>query len=342
MKKITSKLALGPMSSEAIEATYKYSEENNVQLMLISSKSQIDWNGGYVNNWNTQQYSEYLDQMDKKYPMSDVLICRDHCGTGFNNNVRFDNLKKDLVDVIKTVEYDLAYGFDLIHVDMCHLKTNHSGKLKWTVKILDLIKKIKPTTLLELGTDENLGNAAVDLIQLERDIKFFSEWKPVFYVAQTGSLIKEINQVGTFEPTVVGKTADLLHRNEFKLKEHNADYLSVNDLNLRKGIVDAVNIAPMLGVLQTNFILHKSMQYGFDTTAFLDRSYASGRWKKWLYKNEMSNKYLCALAAGHYNFTSDEYRRLFDKINEIEEGDLYNLIINEHYNVIDNYMMGLI
>ena len=40
------KIGIGPMSSEVIEAVYKYSSINNKELMLIASKNQIDHNGG--------------------------------------------------------------------------------------------------------------------------------------------------------------------------------------------------------------------------------------------------------------------------------------------------------
>ena len=44
------KFAFGPMSSEIIQAIYQYSHDNSVELMLIASKNQIDYDGGYVNN----------------------------------------------------------------------------------------------------------------------------------------------------------------------------------------------------------------------------------------------------------------------------------------------------
>ena len=43
IKKLNSrKIGIGPMSSEVIEAVYKYSSINNKELMLIASKNQID------------------------------------------------------------------------------------------------------------------------------------------------------------------------------------------------------------------------------------------------------------------------------------------------------------
>lgn len=44
------KLGIGALSSEIIEAVFRYSNNNLIPLMLIASKNQIDWDGGYVNN----------------------------------------------------------------------------------------------------------------------------------------------------------------------------------------------------------------------------------------------------------------------------------------------------
>ncbi len=60
------KIGIGPMSTEVIEAVYKYSSINNKDLMLIASKNQIDHSGGYVNNWNTKDYSKFILKMKKK------------------------------------------------------------------------------------------------------------------------------------------------------------------------------------------------------------------------------------------------------------------------------------
>lgn len=334
-KEVTARLALGPMSTEVIEAVYRYSEENETQLMLIASKAQIDWDGGYVNNWTTNQYVEHINQLSKGYAKADVLLCRDHCGPGFKNT-------QNVLDHYITVDTDLEAGFDLIHVDFCHWNGGeHQAKLEQTCRLIQHIQDNDTDMMFEIGTDENVGTTEIDLERIETDIDFFlSYFNPEFYVVETGSLIKEVNQVGTFKPDRVKETCELLHSRGLKLKEHNADYLSKDDLKLRQGAVDAVNIAPMLGVLQTNFVLHQAMRHGFDTTPFLNKAYESERWKKWLYKNDANNKYLCALTAGHYVFSSDEYLSLVDRLDQVEL-DIRGDIINEHYHVIDHYMHGL-
>ena len=63
--------------------------------------------------------------------------------------------------------------------------------------------------------------------EIEREVDYFKNFcNPEFYVVQTGSLVKEINQVGTFNKYFIEEAAIILHEKNIKLKEHNADYLS--------------------------------------------------------------------------------------------------------------------
>ncbi len=192
--------------------------------------------------------------------------------------------------------------------------------------------------MLEIGTDENEGiNFSVsNLNELEREIDFFKEFcNPEFYVIQTGSLVKEINQVGNFNKDFIEKVFKILSSKGLKLKEHNADYLSREEIEKRKGIVNAVNIAPQLGVVQTMLILNKCLIYGINFSKFLDEVYEGGKWKKWLDKNTKENKLLCTVIAGHYHFASDSYKEIYKKLEERE--DIKETIINEIMEVINHY-----
>ena len=77
---INSKLGIGPMSSEVIEAIFRSSHYLRKELMIIASKNQIDYNGGYVNNWTTNQFMEFIKEIKVKYPHANVKICRDIAG----------------------------------------------------------------------------------------------------------------------------------------------------------------------------------------------------------------------------------------------------------------------
>ena len=117
--------------------------------------------------------------------------------------------------------------------------------------------------------------------ELEWEIDFFNGFcKPEFYVVQTGSLVKEINQAGAFNEQFTAKVAKLLKDRDIKLKEHNVDYLPASEITLRRGMVDAMNIAPQLGVIQTQLVLTKCLIYGIDFSDFINEVYAGGKWQK--------------------------------------------------------------
>lgn len=328
------KLGIGPMSSQVIKSVFEYSHEKNIPLMLIASKNQIDWDGGYVNNWKTSQFMEYINKMRKQYFNANVLICRDHCGPGFKTK------SKKLDDVYKTIENDISLGFDLIHIDLCHLENDIDFILKETEKIINYATKLNPKILIEIGTDENTGKNFKDLNTIEKELKFLSKYKEVvLYVVQTGSLVKEINQVGTFNKDYVFNVKKLTDKYNIKLKEHNVDYSGKEELNMRKNIVDAINIAPCMGVIQNIFTLAKCSVYGIDTNNFLNKSYESKKWEKWLYTNKATNKYLCSIIAGHYNFTEKSYEEIYTKLNQKENFE--NTLLNELKNSIDYYYKNI-
>jgi len=327
-----SKLGIGPMSTEVIEAVFRYSENNDTPLMLIASKNQIDWDRGYVNGWSTAEYMEYIQSLKKKYPRARVMICRDHLGPGFKNY--------DMRDVYATLGSDVELGFDLIHIDFCRYNGDYGDILRETENAINFVRDKNSEILIEVGTDDNSGEYAANLNKVENELRFFSNITPLaFYVYQTGSLIKEINQVGSFNKEFVEKLSQLTAKYNVSVKEHNADYLPAEKIALRKDLVGAVNVAPQFGTIQTITTLKKAITYGIDINEFLDASYNSRAWEKWMHKNNGDNKFLCATIAGHYNFNSDAYKRMYEAINRHE--DFKESIIEEVMKNIDLYIKNL-
>lgn len=327
-----SPLGIGPMSPEIVEAVFRYSSAHNVPLMLIASKNQIDWDRGYVMDWSTERYGAFIRQMREKYSAANVYVCRDHCGPGFKNH--------DLADVYKTVDADLANGFDLIHVDFCHYKGSRKDALEESAKLIHYILDQKKETLIEIGTDENTGAMLDDVQRIEEEMSFFtSQFSIHFFVCQTGTLVKEINQVGQFNETFLQRVRPLADRFGLRLKEHNADYIASEELVRRKGLIDAVNVAPQYGVLQTIFTLQRALLYGLDVTPFLREAYESRRWEKWMYVHTADNRHLCSLIAGHYVFAGPAYQSLLTSLGRYE--DIRETIIEEMMGLIDLYYSAL-
>lgn len=326
---VISKLGIGPMSSEVIEAAFRLSEDSRTPLMLIASKNQIDWDGGYVNDWDTRRYADYLSSMSLRYPKAQIYICRDHCGPGFKN--------ADLPDVYQTIRSDIENGFDLIHVDFCRYSRDYLEVLEASKKAIEYISQIDPYMLVEVGTDENNGTDFRDIRVVAEQIRYFREFcDPHFFVCQTGSLIKEMGQYGIFLEGYVKDLKDLVSEHGLVLKEHNADYLTEDELTKRKGLISALNVAPQFGVLQTQLTLTKCLLYGINPADFLEESYSSRRWEKWLYKSRPDDKYLCAVIAGHYNFSRQSYQILCDRIQRHE--DFREIVIQEVMKLLEMYL----
>lgn len=327
-------LAVGPMSREIVEAVFYYSNFFRKPLMLIASKNQIDHAGGYVNNWTTAEYMDFIKEMRKEYPMAEVKICRDHCGPGFNGN-------HDIKDVYRTIKTDIKSGFDLIHIDFCHYRGSAEEKLAAAKKAVEYCLELNSKIELEIGTDENQGTnySLPNLKEWEREIDFFQKFcQPTYYVVQTGSLVMEINQVGNFNKSFVANVSKLVRSKGLKLKEHNADYLTKKDIEERVGLVDAMNNAPQFGVVQTQTVIARALIYGIKLDAFIEEVYRGGKWQKWLKDNTKENKMLCCMIAGHYHFSSRAYKEIIEQLSERE--DIKEVIMNAIVNIIQHYVKG--
>lgn len=293
------KLAVGPLSPQIIEGVFQYSAEMKEPLALIASKNQIDYDSGYV--CLTSEFMERIRGLRDIYPTAQVTICRDHCGPGFKSAPVADPIE----DVYETIKTDIENGFDLIHIDFSKLPGTNGEQMVETICAIHYALSLKPDIGLEIGTDE-ITDGLPDLARVEEDIKRIKEiCNPVFYVVNTGSLTLENRQVGVFDAEFASKAASIVHQYGMKLKEHNADYLDVDQIQLRDGIVDAMNIAPELGVTQTKL----SMKLD-DLHDWARRVYAGKQWKKWLLPDRFGTApyELCIEAAGHYHFNDPFYR----------------------------------
>ena len=299
------------MSREIIEAVFACSAKHILPLMLICSRNQVDKDSGYV--FTTAAYSRFVSEMRQRYPLASVTLCRDHCGPGFGPA---DN---SLESVWQTMLCDMENGFELIHIDLCHLAVSRGEKITITNELMDRALAMDSRIQFEVGTEENVGVPASNLAEIADDLAGLHT-KPKFYVVQTGSLVKEDRNYGTFGREAVLKAKELLAGHGVMLKEHNADYLDQEAIRQRIGVVDAMNIAPQLGVIQTNLVLNACRVYGLDSRPFKQLVYRGGKWRKWLLNATAENRDLCVSLAGHYHFDSDEYRRLTDALPDVGIG----------------------
>ena len=69
------KYFIGPMSKNVVDTIIDFCNETNNYIGLIPSRRQIEYNGGYVNNWTTKEFSEYVTEKTNKI----ILKLREPC-----------------------------------------------------------------------------------------------------------------------------------------------------------------------------------------------------------------------------------------------------------------------
>jgi hypothetical protein len=93
------------------------------------------------------------------------------------------------------------------------------------------------------------------------------------------------------------------------MKEHNTDYLSDGALQWHPRLgIHAANVAPEFGVAETRALLHILESNGLESLAelFLQISYNSNKWDKWMLKDTKATDRDRAIIAGHYVFSRPE------------------------------------
>lgn len=294
---MTPKLGVGPMSYRINEALGEYSQLGR-PIMIIASRNQVDTDSGYV--MTTAQLASQM----RRYMGENLWLCRDHCGPYFRDSERDLGIRSALEATKRTIAADIEAGFNLIHIDTSRCDNNYAV----AEELFEFCLRLNPKIKFEFGTEENVGVTA-SLETYRRDVDFAAPFPGMeFVVAQTGSLTMEDRQVGGFDVDMVRELVAYAHSRGVKLKEHNADYLSEAQIQLRRSAgVDAVNIAPQLGVIQTKLILSIADSLQISTEKFRRIVLDSGRWKKWMQSDDDLVK---IYAAGHYCFNTDEYLRL--------------------------------
>lgn len=343
-KKVTL-LGVGPMSTNCIDASIEIATEYDVPIMLIASRRQIDsqyFGGGYVNNWTTEQFSQYVLNNDKK---GNILLCRDHGGP-WQNTVEKDNnfgLRKAMESAKKSFQTDIEEGFQIIHIDPSVDIHGNPTTEQIVDRVLELYEfcwetacKTNSKIEFEIGTEEQSGSTS-SAIEFENMLKRVNKHcekykmpKPLFAVVQNGTKVLETSNVGSFDLPVrvanevppeiqVPLMSQICTENGVYMKAHNTDYLSDAALQWypRLGI-HAANVAPEFGIVETRAllsILHENSLKSMEDE-FVNLALKSNKWKKWMKEESKATDYEKAIIAGHYIFATDDCQEIVKKASE--------------------------
>ena len=338
LKKKTTQLFIGPMSKNCVDACIEFNKNKKNIIGLIASRRQIDsksLGGGYVNNWTTEKLSKYI--VKKK-----IFLCRDHGGPWQGQHDI--NIKKNLHEAIfrakKSIKSDIKNNCKIIHIDTsANLKKKLVEEKLSRTKILlkfasNLANNLKKEIDYEVGWESEKGEMQNynELKKIIKEIKQTCQKEkiklPKYITLQTGTKVFNGKNVGIlyknfqsnnkkFKKDILflKKCIDLCHNNGFRVKEHNADYLNLNFIKLRPKLnIDAINIAPQFGTLETKCIIKylDFMKMKKEKNIFFDLVDKSKKWEKWV--DKPMSKLQKALIAGHYLFSDKKFCKIKKKL----------------------------
>ena len=303
------------MSIDLINCISLYAKKNKKYIFLIATRNQIDakkFGGGYVNNFSTEEYSNYIASFKNKY----LILCRDHCGPFIKDKEKKYPFKKTYDNCLKSLEADIKCGFKILHIDASSCGNKYKIAKNMIDHCLNYSKRLNKKIYFEFGSEDHGFKSS--LKQFKLDLNFCKSYKEIkFLVANTGSLVKEIYQVGEFNYANAKKFAGLAKKFNIFVKEHNADYLNTNDVLLRKkNGITSVNIAPELAYIQNRTLYDLTVNSKGEKyfNLFYKKVVRSNKWKKWQYgKISELNKFMCS---AHYYYTTDEYLDLMNYLNK--------------------------
>ena len=332
-------LGVGPMSVNCVDAAIELASEHEAPILMIASRRQIDseeFGGGYVNNWTTEEFANYVTDKDKK---GKIILARDHGGPWQNTKEKAAQLglRKAMDSAKKSYLADIKAGFQVLHIDPSvdiHSTPDIDEVLNRIFELYEFCwmeaQRNRREIIFEVGTEEQSGstNSQEELDYMLNSIINFciknNIPRPAFVVIQCGTRVMEMRNVGSFDSPVrvaneipaeiqVPKMIDICNKHTIFMKEHNTDYLSDEGLQWHPRLgIHSANVAPEFGVAETIALVDLLEENSYLNLAerFLKISFDSRKWDKWMLKDSTASDRDRALIAGHYVFSNPEVKDL--------------------------------
>jgi hypothetical protein len=296
---MTPKYFIGPMSKNVVDTIIEFCNETNNTIGLIPSRRQVEWNRGYVNNWTTQEFTEYVKSKTDK-----ILLVRDHSGPGQGQS---DD------DGYQSLSEDCKY-LDLVHIDPWKKYPAFDLGLKETIRMIEYCYDLNPNIQYEVGTEEAIRRfKPYELEDLVHELK--SRLSPEMYnqikylVIQSGTSLKGTNQTGNYDSDRLKEMIDVCKHHNFISKEHNGDYIPVSIIKEKFGLgLDSINIAPEFGLIETQTYLD-NIKDSITFDEYWRICFESKKWEKWVNENfdPHTNKEELIKICGHYVLSNSDF-----------------------------------
>jgi len=237
----------------------------------------------------------------------------------------------------KSFQVDIESGFEMIHIDTSVDLYSDLSVDESLSRIFDLYEfcwsiaqENKQKIIFEIGSEEQSGSncSQIDMeYVISETINFCKKNTlpaPSFVVIQTGTKVMETKNVGTFDipfrikdelpaEIAIPKMLDICKKYNIFLKQHNTDYLSDEALAWHPKLgIHSANVAPEFGVTETLAFIKILERYKLNDLIerFVNISYESKKWEKWMLPESTAGKMEKAIIAGHYVFSDPNFIEL--------------------------------
>lgn len=286
------KYYIGPMSQNVVDCVIKHGQKHSIGL--IPSRRQVDFSGGYVNGWNTEEFSSYVKKKN-----SSVLLCRDHGGAEQGQISDDGN---------ESFETDAQY-LDLIHIDPFRVSETIYQAAEKTGNMIEKLFEINPNVMYEVGTEEAIFkyepehlNWMLGYLRIRLRVEQFNQIK--YAVVQSGTRLDLATRTntGNYNNSRLEKFIEVVKSFDLMSKEHNGDYLTDSfDVEVRFASgLDAINIAPEYGQIESEFYLEMCKKDSALFEQLYEICYNSGKWKKWIPDVSRVSKSQIIMTCCHY------------------------------------------
>lgn len=297
------KYFIGPMTKNVVDSILEFSEETDNVIGFIPSRRQVEWDGGYVNNWTTKQFAEYVNDR--------LPIKRDHSGPGqgYTDDDGFESLKED------------CKYLDYIHIDPWKKYPKYDDGLDWTVKMIEFCYELNPNIQYEIGTEQAIREFDVDeLDALVSDINKrlpFQIFKKITHlVIQSGTSLKGNVNTGEYNSERLEGMVEVASKWGLISKEHNGDYIPTELIKEKMSAgLDSINIAPEFGLIETISYIESNI----DVDKFWKICYDSNRWVKWVDDSfdPINQKEDLIKICGHYVLSHPDFISIKPDIDDV-------------------------
>jgi hypothetical protein len=340
----STQLGVGVVSRNVVDVTIEIAKRHRVMLMLVASRRQVDLaalGGGYVCGWTAHDLAEYVS---RRGAAEWILLARDHGGPWQHQSEVDGAYDEDAAmrSAMASFQEDIDAGFSIIHLDP---STSLDGEppedliLDRMLQLYDACSEYARSAgreiAFEVGSEEQVHvHSSIErprrmLDRLREHCARSGQPMPLFAVVQTGTKVLERRNVGSLDAPYriegqlpaeifIPQVLSMLREFGVRLKQHNTDYLSSEVLGWHPRLgIDAANIAPQYGVDESLGLIEllEGTNCRDLSDRFLELSYSTRKWEKWMVPGSLATDREKAIWSGHYVFSDPAFEELKNEAN---------------------------